>query len=102
MAGGSGRLLWSPEAEGDLVAIWRWGAEAWSEELSDRHLFDIELACERLFDNPPFGKARGDLVPSVRSVPMAPHVIFYRPLARGIEIIRVLHQRIDAERVFPN
>jgi plasmid stabilization system protein ParE len=57
MAGGSGRLVWSPEAEADLVAIWRWGADTWSEELSDRHLFEIELACEWLLDNPLFGKA---------------------------------------------
>jgi toxin ParE1/3/4 len=83
---GSGRLVWSPEAETDLVAIWRWGADNWSEELSDRHLFEIELACERLLDNPLFGKARNDLLPGVRSVPAAPHIIFYRPSARDPSI----------------
>ena len=28
-------LLWAPEAEADLISIWGYGAEEWSEEVAD-------------------------------------------------------------------
>ena len=52
MGAGNSRLVWSPEAEEDLLSIWRWGAEEWSKTIADRHLFDLERACERLIDHP--------------------------------------------------
>jgi toxin ParE1/3/4 len=96
------RLVWSPETEEDLISIWKWGAAEWSEDVADRHLFEIEHACERLMDDPMFGKARDELIVGVRSVPVRPHIVFYRIANRQIEIVRVLHQRMDADRVFSN
>ena len=100
MGAGEYRLLWSPEAEEDLISIWRWSAREWSEEIADRHLFDIENACDRLIDDPMFGRARDELIRGVRSVPAHPHLVFYRIARRQVEVVRVLHQRMDAERVF--
>jgi toxin ParE1/3/4 len=100
MGEASGRLAWSPEAEADLIAIWRWGAKEWSEELADRHLFDIERACERALRHPLLSKARDDLAAGVRCVPVRPHIIFYRTSKGRLEVVRVLHERMDAARVF--
>jgi hypothetical protein len=38
--------------------MWRQGAEAWTEELADEHLFEIEAACDRLLDDPTLGRPR--------------------------------------------
>ena len=101
MGAGEYRLLWSPEAEADLISIWQWGAKEWSDEISDRHLFDIETACERLLDDPLLGRARDELIAGIRSLLVRPHVVFYRVRHWRVEIVRVLHERMDVERVFP-
>jgi plasmid stabilization system protein ParE len=44
MSGRKLQLDWSPEAETDLLTIWRWGAAHFSPETADAHLRDIERA----------------------------------------------------------
>jgi toxin ParE1/3/4 len=100
MGSDNSRLLWSPEADDDLIWIWRRGVEEWTEELADKHLFEIEAACDRLLDDPSLGRARDELVAGMRSIPVHPHVVFYQVAKRTIEVVRVLHQRMDVEEVF--
>ncbi len=38
MSGPEFQLVWSPEAETDLLSIWRWGATHFSPETADTHL----------------------------------------------------------------
>jgi toxin ParE1/3/4 len=102
MGSNSPRLVWSPEAEDDLVSIWRHGAEAWTEEMADKQLFEIEAGCDRLLDDPMLGRGRHELMAGMRSMPVRPHVVFYRLSKRTIEVVRVLHQRMDVEHVFPS
>lgn len=40
---------------------------------------------------PLIGESRNDLGRNVREVPIGNYVIFYRPIAGGVEVIRVLH-----------
>jgi len=94
------QLIWSADADNDLVLIWKSGAELWSHEVAEKHLFEIEYACERLLHDPLLGKAREDLLVGVRSITMRPHVIFYLISKTGVEVIRVLHQRMDIESIF--
>ena len=46
------------------------------------------------------GRARDELSPGIRSMPFGRYVIFYAPLADGIDIIRVLHSSRDIDAVF--
>jgi toxin ParE1/3/4 len=97
---GRRQLIWSADADDDLALIWRSGAELWWNEVAEKHLFEIEYACERLLHDPLLGKERDELLVGLRSIPMRPHVIFYLASKTGIEIVRVLHQRMDIESVF--
>jgi toxin ParE1/3/4 len=90
----------SPEAGDDLVSIWLYGADEWSAEQADRHLFEIESICDRLLDDPELGRPRDELAAGVRSVLVRPHVVFYRASKTNIEILRVLHQQKDVGGVF--
>src|SRR5581483_11443862 len=94
-----GALVWSPQAEEDLISIWQWGAQEWSAHVADEHLFNIDRACERLTDHSMLGKARDELIAGVRSLPVRPHVIFYRAGKGHVQIVRVLHQQMDVEHV---
>jgi toxin ParE1/3/4 len=40
------------------------------------------------------------LLPGLRSFPFKDYLIFYVPLANGIEVVRVLRGRRDIKRIF--
>jgi toxin ParE1/3/4 len=45
------------------------------------------------------GRSRPELAPNLRSFPVGQYVIFYLPLAKGVEIVRVLHGARDFESI---
>ena len=78
------QLDWSPEAETDLLTIWRWGAAHFSPETADAHLRDIHRAASNLTEFPEVGVARDQLVAGIRSIVVYPTVIFYRVGDTGV------------------
>ncbi len=97
---GKPKIVWSPEAEEDLLSIWRYTADEWSAAAADQQLGDIWTTCEMLLGYPQLGRPRAELLPGIRSTVTDPHVVFYRILTHGVEILRVLHEREDVEFVF--
>jgi toxin ParE1/3/4 len=93
-------LVWSLEAEQDLLSIWHYGADEWSPDVADEHERTLWRACQRLLDNPELGRSRDELIAGLRSTLVDPHTIFYRLSPRTIEIVRVLHHREDIEPLF--
>ena len=100
MTGSSRQIFRSNDAEGDLLAIWQFGAEEWSPEMADRHVREVDHICGRLLDQPELGRKRDDLIPGIRSFLVRPHVVFYKQTSAGIILVRVLHQRFDVEALF--
>ena len=94
------RLVWSPEAEDDLLLIWRYGADEWSADVADSHEHTLWHACYRLIENPELGRPRDELIRGLRSMVIDPHVVFYRTSGAAIEIVRVVHHREDIETIF--
>ena len=45
------RIIWSDNAEEDLLSIWRYGADEWSAAAADEHLGDMraQAACSQKF-----------------------------------------------------
>jgi toxin ParE1/3/4 len=100
MAENSRPLVWSPEAEQDLLLIWSYGADEWSPDTADDHQRALWHACQRLLDNPELGRSRDELIDGLRSILVDPHAVFYRISPHAVEIVRVLHQREDIEVIF--
>jgi len=67
-------------------------ADAWVDRL------DAKLRL--LAPQPLMGRSRDELSPGVRSLPFGRYVIFYLPLADGIDVVRVLHSARDIEAIF--
>ena len=62
---------------------------------------ELLRTCGWLADLPKSGTARPEMeVRRLRSVLVHPFTLFYRPMAYGIEVNRVLHQRMDAKREY--
>ncbi len=100
MAKSKRRLVWSREADEDLLLIWRYGAEEWSPDTADEHERAIWRACLRLLEHPHHGRSRDELIVGLRSTFVDPHVVFYKISSDATEIIRVLHHSEDVETIF--
>lgn len=93
-----------PQARQDLIDLADYMARD-NLAASERFLVAAEKACEQLAGMPGLGSPWESENPalaglrmwSVRGFPR--HVIFYRPLPDGIEIVRVLHAARDLESI---
>jgi toxin ParE1/3/4 len=87
----------SPRAAADIDDIWDYSAEQWGEDRANRYVTDIRYAIERVAADP--RKGRPVIIRSgYRKYPVGSHVIFFRLVPIGIDVVRVLHQRMDFER----
>lgn len=87
----------TPLAETDIEEIWVYTYEHWSLEQAEHYVGELVAAFERL--------ARGDWIgrPSrarddYRRYLVGSHVVFYRETTDTLDVIRVLHQRMDVDR----
>jgi toxin ParE1/3/4 len=88
-------IIKRPAAETDLDEIW-WHIAQDNPINADRFLDRIQDSCQTLADYPHMGVKRDELKPGLRSHPVDNYLIYYFPLADGIEILRVLHGSRDA------
>ena len=87
----------SPLAQGDLEDIWSFNVETWTWEQAGKYHSDLL----RTFAQLAGGDVRGrevDVRRGYRKYPVGSHFVFYRPRSYGIEIIRILHRRMDVVR----
>jgi toxin ParE1/3/4 len=89
----------SVKAREDLENIWRYTFENWSQEQADRYVNLIFDEIEYLATNPESGRDFGHVREHYRSSKVKSHVVFYKhtDVMQEIEIIRILHQRMDLE-----
>ena len=65
-----------------------------------RRLVDQLLeAFQRLAEMPGMGRSQERRQPNLRSWTVGSYLVFYRPAAEGVEIIRVVHGRRDLDRL---
>ncbi len=89
----------SNKAEQDLENIWLYTFENWSLEQADRYTNNILDEIEYISYNPLPGKDYSHIRKGYKCVKVKSHIIFYRLREQEgiIEIIRVLHQRMDMD-----
>jgi len=92
------RFVLSPLAQADVDDIWEYTAEKWSVEQARRYVSNVQFAVESLADNPRRGRPCPDVKAGYYRHAVASHVIFYRVTSTGIEVVRILHQRMDFRR----
>ncbi len=87
----------SKAAYSDIENIWLYTFENWSQEQADRYYKLIFEEIEYIVENPNVGTDFGTIRAGYRRSKVKSHYIFYRQGADEIEIIRILHQRMDVE-----
>ena len=87
-------------AKQDLRSIGRYTQITWGRAQRNTYLAKIDAAFQLLAMEPQLGKSCDDLLAGYRKYPVGKHLIFYRQSADRLEIIRILHQRMDIEAHF--
>jgi toxin ParE1/3/4 len=93
------RAIFSPASRRDLREILDYIAQD-SRTRARRFVDKLEQKCELLARSPHLGFECEDLLPGMRVWPVGRYLIFYRPAAAGIEIVRVVHGARDIPRLF--
>lgn len=92
------RYVVSKSAVADLRAIWTFGQAQWGADQADDYARRIQRAIEVLANDPRRGRPCPDVRPGYSRFSLGVHMLFFRPHPAGIEIVRVLHQRMDFSR----
>jgi toxin ParE1/3/4 len=89
----------SRKAEEDLEGIWFYTLEIWSKEQADRYLSLIFDEIEFITANPKTGQDFDHIRKNYRYSKVKSHLIFYKYKKSKdvIEVIRILHERMDLE-----
>ena len=94
MSDKSGGFRLSPRAVTDLEEIWLYTLQSWSPEQADSYYYAIMAAVAALADGAKTGRAV-DIRDGYFKFAVGSHFVFYRKADSGLDVIRILHQRID-------
>lgn len=92
------RYRLTPTAKSDLTDIWNYTVETWGEKQAENYLQDIEDKLNQLGVNPELGKQRPEIAPGYYAFPVRKHIIFYLISENHIDIIGILHGRMDIDK----
>lgn len=72
----------------------------WGEEIAEAYATSLRVIMTDVLDrHPSSGRDRSaDLYPGVFSFPVESHIIYYRKVPVGIEVLAVLHQTQDPHK----
>ena len=88
----------SEKALEDINNIWIYTAENWSVEQADRYYNLIIDEIEYIVDNLDMARDCGKIRESYRYSKVKSHLIFFKKnKTNEIEVVRVLHERMDIE-----
>jgi toxin ParE1/3/4 len=90
----------TPRAESDLKKIASYTLKTWGRRQRNKYLLAMERRFIWLAENAELGKHRTDIHEDYYSYPQGSHVIFYMIRDDFVDIIGVVHQRMDIIKYF--
>lgn len=84
----------------DLRSIGRYTQQTWGREQRNIYLSKLDDSFHLLAQEPALGRACDHIRQGYRKYHIGRHLIFYHEADEGIEIIRILHDRMDVETRF--
>lgn len=89
--------IFSKKAVTDLEEIWLYTVDKWSVSQADRYYLLIIDEIDYICKNVKSGKPMDNIRKCYRVTKVKSHLIFYRVVNDTVEIIRILHERMDIE-----
>ena len=81
-----------------MESVWLYSLQQWGIGQADRYIDDLATAFSFLADSPKAGSACDNIRTGYRKYQVIRHVAYYRETNYGIEVIRLLHDRMLASR----
>ena len=90
-------LLFSNKAVEDLTNIWNYTVETWSETQADKYYALLVATCRQIADSSrPQGREYAEIMAELYGYQTGKHIVFYRRVSESaVEIVRILHERMD-------
>ncbi len=80
----------------DLNTIWTYTFEKWSEQQADKYYTIIKLSLKGIGKSPDIGKTYPKINKKLLGFKSGKHIIFYHLVSEDqIEVLRILHERMD-------
>jgi len=86
-----------PKAHEDMENVWLYTQRTWGIQQTDKYIDDVVKAFLLLAENPKAGAMCHNIRKGYRKYPVIRHIVYYRETDYGIEIVRVLHDRMLAK-----
>jgi toxin ParE1/3/4 len=90
-------VAFSPAAQVDIGEIWDYSADRWGPDQADDYTDAIRDACNALAQGTKHGRP-ALVLPDFQMYFCGSHVIYFLDYPDQLDVIRILHQRQDAER----
>jgi len=88
----------TPAAVADLSSIWDFTESRWDPGQADTYLAEIRAAIERIATDPERGRRCDEIREGYRHYSIGSHRIYYLTTTETVDVIRILHQRMDPNR----
>lgn len=94
-------LTFSNLAVRDLDEIWDFTADRWDVDQADYYLLHLDSVCQSIAQGKAVARSAEDIHPGNRKVAAGSHVVFFKEDEFEVEIIRILHGRMDLSSHLP-
>jgi toxin ParE1/3/4 len=94
----SARYVLSPRAQADMDEIWDRTAERWGTDQAEFYTRQLWRHIEAVASKPAIGRACPEVRAGYYKYLSGSHFLFYRLIDDGIDVVRVLHERMDFGR----
>lgn len=88
----------APAAQHDLSSIWDFTQERWDRDQAEVYVNEIKAPIERIAADPARGRACDVIREGYRRYSIGSHLIFSVEGTETVDVIRILHQRMDRTR----
>jgi toxin ParE1/3/4 len=92
------RVTLTPKAKADLYDIWDFTIARWGMVQAEKYVRDLWAAMEQQVSDLANSIDIGDVRPGYRKVRAGSHIIFFKVINDGIDVVRILHQKMDFNR----
>lgn len=90
-----------PSARRDLDSIWDYTAAAWGLDQAESYITTLRRDMERLRAFPELGAEHASRHAKFRKLPNGHHFIYDVVTSCSVDVVRVLHERMDVARHLP-
>lgn len=92
------RVAFSPKARADLSDIWDYTLAEWGVAQAEKYVRELWAEMQKQARDPSTSIDIGDVRKGYRKARCGSHVIFFKVTGEGIDVVRILHRRMDFNR----